>query len=138
LTADNRTFQSNGGTFRTSDRFIIEPNGDVRSVTSRLGSTFGVLPGIGDVRHSGAVNQVDSTMSAYGNARTLSPFPPFNINYMFNLKVAGSALSVSGTHDGFPSYEIWQYEVGKNAKLLYSHSETNVFDLVGCCDQVVP
>lgn len=47
-------------------------------------------------------------------------------------------MSVNGTHDGFPSYEIWIYEEGKDPRLLYGHRETNAMDLRGCCDQKVP
>jgi RHS repeat-associated protein len=136
-TADNRTFSSTGGTYRTSDRFIVQADGNVRNASSGKGKTFGILPGVGDISHSSVAAGGTTVISASMDVRTLSPWPPFNINYDFNITVAGGDVRVSGTHDGFPSYEIWAYQEGKNARLVYGHRETNVLDLRGCCDQKV-
>lgn len=136
-TTDNRTFSATGGTYRTSDRFIVQNDGRVRNSSQGVGSTFGLIPGIGIPDHFAATDGTKTTIFAATNSGTLSPWPPFNINYQFEITVEGGDVNVQGSHDGFPSYEIWVYEEGEDPRLVYGHQETNALDLRGCCDQKV-
>ena len=91
---------------------------------------------MGIVGHS-AGQAVGSTVyvGAIANARTMSPWPPFNINYEFVVAVdAEGGVQVTGSHDGFPSYEIWAYRDGREPELVYSHNEGHVGELAGSRD----
>jgi RHS repeat-associated protein len=136
-TADNRSFSGTGGSYRTSDRFIVQSDGRVRNTSQGVGSTFGFIPGIGIPNHTYAMEGTKTTIFASVDSGTLSPWPPFNINYQFEISVDGGNVSVEGSHDGFPSYEIWVYEEGKDPRMVYGHRETNAMDLRGCCDTTV-
>lgn len=139
--ADNRTFSASGGSYKTSDRFIVEPaSGAVLDDATHIGKT-GPFHGIGTIGHSQGEQFTPgvTTVGAIANARTLSPWPPFNINYSLALDVTqDGAVSVSGSHDGFPSLAIWVYRQGRAPELIYQHRETNVLDLRGCCDVKIP
>jgi hypothetical protein len=64
--ADNRTFSSSGGSYKTSDRFIIRPSTGETSWGERsIGSTFGI-PGLGLVGHSSSVAGDDWSINAGG------------------------------------------------------------------------
>jgi len=136
-TADNRGFSATGGTYRTSDRFIVQSDGRVRDVSANVGKTFGFLPGIGIPTHVSATDGTQTAIFASVDSGTLSPWPPFNINYQFEITVEAGNVSIAGSHDGFPSYEVWVYEDGKAPRLIYGHRETNALDLRGCCDKEV-
>jgi RHS repeat-associated protein len=139
--ADNRSFSATGGSYKTSDRFIVDPgSGAVLDDATKIGKT-GPFHGIGTIGHSSGEQFTSgvTTVGAIANARTLSPWPPFNINYSLALNVGrDGTVSVSGSHDGFPSLEIWVYRQGQAPQLIYQHRETNVLDLRGCCDVKVP
>ena len=76
-----------------------------------------------------------TTVNATTNSRTILPYPPANINYNLTLTVdEDGGVKVTGTHDGYPSYEIWAYREGKDPELVYQHAEGTVDELGGCCD----
>jgi hypothetical protein len=134
--ADNRTFSSSGGTYKTTDRFIVDPaSGSVSRGGGDVGNT-GRLPGIGVVAHSDGTRAGNTTIvGAIADARTLSPWPPFNINYALAIEVDGDGnVSVFGSHDGYPSYEVWVYRDGQDPKLVYKHQEGHVGQLAGSRD----
>jgi RHS repeat-associated protein len=135
--ANNRTYSSSGGGYKTSDRFIVGRNG-VRDVSSGVGNT-GPIQGVGIVRHTSTSSGDGTTIHAKGEARTMSPWPPFNIDYDLNISVSKDGkVDISGTHDGFPSYEVWAYRDGQKPELVYKHDEGHVLQLGGCCDVKVP
>lgn len=143
--ADNRGPSSSGGSFKTSDRFAVNPRTgavlDEAQPNGGVGSTAGV-PGAGFVGHSKVSSSAEGTTIAAGaDARTMSPYPPGNIDYNVNLQVSPTGdvkLLPGGSSDGFPSMEIWVYRDGQAPQLLYSKKEGNVMQLMGCCDTKVP
>jgi len=129
--------QSDGGGYKTSIRFTINPG--TGELTSRpefsLGMTAGVIPGTGAL----AVGVPQSNgmggwnVSVMGSARQ-SELPLLgNINFNLDIHVSrGGHVGVSGKHDGYPSYEVWSYPArGGTPKLVYHHDETNLLALYG-------
>lgn len=45
-----------------------------------------------------------------------------NIDYNFTIRVNRSGgVLITGTHDGFPAYELWRKKSGYSAELIWSH-----------------
>jgi hypothetical protein len=134
--SNNRTFSSSGGSYKTSDRFAVNPtSGAVSEGAQDVGAT-GPIPGIGFVAHgSGGQRGATTAVGAVANARTASPWPPFNINYSLVVRVdADGGVSVSGSHDGYPSYEVWAYRDSQEPELVYKYEEGSVLELRGSGD----
>ena len=57
--------------------------------------------------------------------------PPIGIDYHIQVNVSNDGgVAVLGTHDGYPSYEVWVHELGKDPRLAYKHeSSGNMGDL---------
>jgi len=72
------------------------------------------------------------TVAGYGKTNA-APFLPY-IDYLFSLNVSedGEVTFVGGTHDGYPSYEVWAY--GAEATNLYHHKEGWIGELAGKSD----
>ncbi|MGE0354974.1 MAG: RHS repeat-associated core domain-containing protein, partial [Gemmatimonadales bacterium] len=130
---DNRGPQSDGGTYKTSLRFSINPtNGVVRGIESDVGSTKG---------HKGyGGSSVSVESDGKGGWNLILEGEAVNgtgmgamIDYSITVNVTsdGSVAVTGGKHDGFPSYEIWSYH-GTKAKLEYYHKQSkNPFELLG-------
>ena len=134
--ADNRTFSPDGGTYKTSQRLIINLGArTVRNAGSGIGSTHGIR-GLGWVSAVTIPQSGGVLIAVRSEARTKSPWPLGNIDYIFNIRVGndGAVSLAYGSHDGFPSYEIWVYRKGKDPQLLYHHNEGNVFQLTDPLD----
>lgn len=139
--ADNRGFSANGGSYKTTDRFTVDlAGGKVTDGLTAIGQT-GPFKGIGTLGHSDGeqFSPGVTTIGAIANARTVSPWPPFNINYSLTVDVSRTgSVRVGGTHDGFPSIELWAYRLGQAPERVYGHEEGSVLKLGGCCDKKVP
>ncbi|MGH7718859.1 MAG: DUF3238 domain-containing protein, partial [Gemmatimonadaceae bacterium] len=81
---------------------------------------------------------VTLTGSAVNGARV---GPQINFNVQLHVSADGTVTTAGGSHDGFPSYEVWSYQQGADPKLIYFHdqgSNWNAFRLFGNGDTKVP
>lgn len=140
---DDRGPSSTGGSYRSSDRFIVNPVagtvGDNQSGDG-LGRTFGRFKGYGFVTHSARATAAGVTVSAGAEAMNGLGVPPYSISYDLQVSVTKDGqVTVSGSHDGFPSYEVWAYQEGKEPRMIYGHSQSdNPLDLRPPMDVTVP
>ena len=134
----------NGGGFKTSIRFTMNPR--TGRLTSRpeygIGKTMGLIPGTGALGIG--VPQSDGnggwTVAVGGSARQVEILILGNINFNINLHVSanGRVTTAGGTHDGYPSYEVWAYPAGGGANLVYYYREGQIGQLYGRGDVTVP
>ncbi|MFN2398534.1 MAG: RHS repeat-associated core domain-containing protein [Gemmatimonadaceae bacterium] len=140
---DNRGAKSDGGSYKASIRFSIDPKtGAVSGLSKDVGST-GSMKGNGSLGVSSSSDgrggwNVSLTGSAT-NGVGVGPSIDFNIN----LRVSGDGevSTAGGSHDGFPSYEVWAYQGRSDPRLVYSHdqgSNWNFVRLFGNSDTKVP
>jgi len=61
--------------------------------------------------------------------------PLFFINYAFNINISsdGNVSVTAGAHDGYPSYEVWEYGTG-DPRRVYHHKEGWIGELAGTGD----
>jgi len=140
---DNRGPSANGGTYKTSTRFSIDPaSGSISGLQNDIGYTGGKkgMGGLDVTRVSdgnGGWNLTLTGSAVNGTGRGAM------IDYNINLHVDkdGGVTTAGGAHDGFPSYEIWVYKPGTDPSLLYDHnqgSRINFLKLFGSSDTKVP
>ena len=140
---DNRSFASNGGTYRTSDRFTVKTSTGAVSGNysgNGIGKTFGRFQGTGHVGHTSTSTDNGTTVNASAHALNGLHAPPLGIDYHLQIDVSKDGkVRVSGTHDGYPSYEGWVYEEGKDPRLVHKHeSSGNMGDLAPPEEITVP
>jgi RHS repeat-associated protein len=133
---DGRGPSGNGGSFKTSQRFSIDPrSGSLSGVQQHIGRTLGV-PGGGvlvttQVSGDGAGGW-NLTVGGHATSALVPSGLDIDFGFKLNISANGQVTVTGGQHDGFPSYEIWVYpQGGDDAKRIYYHSEGNFFELVG-------
>ncbi len=140
---DNRGPSANGGTFKTSIRFSIDPKtGAMSGLSKQIGYTHGhhgagtlSVSEASDGKGGWALNLRGSAV----NGTHVGPKIDFDVNV--HVSGDGSVSTAGGSHDGFPSYELWSYSNGQDPKLVYSFdqgSKWNALRLFGCCDTKMP
>jgi hypothetical protein len=141
---DKRGPSANGGTYKTSIRFSIDPsNGKISGLSTDIGYTAGKkgIGGLDVTRVSDGKEGWDLTLTGSAvNGTGKGAMIDYNIN--LHVDAEGGVSLTGGSHDGFPSYELWEYQQGAAPKLLYDFnqgSSVNALKLFGCCDtKVVP
>jgi RHS repeat-associated protein len=123
---DNRGAQSNGGTYKTSMRFSIDPKtGIIRGIEHDIGSTHGhkgfggtdVSPAKSDGHGGWNVTTSASAVNGTGYG------PMIDYSVTLNVSKDGKVTVAGGNLDGFPSVEVWSYDKAGKA--------TNVMDYDG-------
>jgi hypothetical protein len=66
------------------------------------------------------------TISMSGSARNGEGVGPA-IDFQINVHVGfdGNVTMAGGSHDGFPSYEVWVYKDGQQTENIYYHDQGN-------------
>lgn len=121
----------------THDALVDRNNGELvdSGYNTRVTELFGrewdsVFDGFSEgVRNTGDSVIVDMT----GKTGSLFMFG-IEINYDLSLRFnrTSGTWSVSGTHDGFPSYV-----VTVDGVMIYNHNQGSLSQLLGCCDAEV-
>jgi len=135
---DRRGPRSDGGSYKSSIRFSIDPGtGAVSGAFTDVGKTAG-LKGAGSLTVGDAVSdgQGGWNIPVSGSVVNGARVGP-RIDFSLTINVTeGGAVSVSGKHDGFPSYELWSYSAN-GASLDYFYDQEryrNAFRLFGSGD----
>lgn len=126
---DNRGPSANGGTYRASQWFWHDPNGDFQSRTDPGTSTFGPFRMKGNQGPSSAKESTCGNCKTYTITNNTSNgfFPNGSIAPYANANVTitecdGKVVSVSGSHTPYPNVEIWQYGNGA-PQLIYNYNK---------------
>lgn len=141
---DGRDPMSAGGTYKTSIRFSIDPaTGYISGSRRDIGKTFGLVPGVGDLKLERAQSDGRGGWMVWmvGSARqVLAPWlGDINFDVRVHIDQYGTVRTAGGSHDGFPSFELWSYpEYGGSPTLVYHRAETTPSDLYGCCGVAIP
>jgi RHS repeat-associated protein len=133
--ADNRGSRSDGGTYRTSVRLRYDPAaGTLTGESHRIGKTLGFLPAWG----RSTASAEGGTVMVEGWGMNTFALPPWHIDYAFSFNISKSGdVELTGyAHEGYPSYEVWIYEEGKQPRRIYYHREQNLRDLRGDKDDI--
>jgi RHS repeat-associated protein len=140
-TGDDREFSSSGGSYRTGDRFSVDPStgsvGPNQLGVEAMGTTYGIFRGSGSIFHGKVQNGSENTgIVAMGMALNGLTVPPVYINYSMSISVSksGDVSVTGGTHDGFPSYEVWVYREGKKPQMVYGYNQGYIWELAGDSD----
>ena len=135
---DNRPSSSRDGSYKTSQRFSIDPfTGVISGTREDIGRTRG-SEGRGTLQVSEAASDGSGgwNVMVSGNASSSALPSVFAIDHSINLNISstGEVTTTGGTHDGFPSYEIWIYPREGTPMRIYYHREGNFFELLGSGD----
>jgi hypothetical protein len=100
-----------------------------------VGTTLGVA-GAGDVGVGGAADGEGGWVAtAAGSAKSRGVFWNLdNIDFSISVHVDadGNVSIAGGSHDAFPSFEVWAYDAEGNATRVYHHADTGkLSDLKG-------
>jgi hypothetical protein len=108
-------------------------SGEVVSSTHKTGVTrlFGWAFGSRGDGFSVDTSGTGDSLTVNMTGQTASKFFPFWINYDLDLRFDPSSgrWSVSGTHDGYPSYV-----VTADGVVIYDYHQGSIGQLLGCCD----
>jgi hypothetical protein len=104
-----------------------------------MGRTWGLRShgGVG-VSDAGQTENGWSVSVAMVGVRSALLPKPLDIDALFIVNVsADGVVSVTGSHDGFPSYDVWVYPEQGEPYRAYGHTEGSFFSLGGKKDKVV-
>lgn len=136
---DNRGPSSNGGSYKTSIRFSIDPaNGKISGLQTGIGA--GGFGGVDVTRKSDGKGGWNLTLTGSAvNASGKGAMIDYNI--ALHVSGDGAVTTAGGAHDGFPSYEVWVYPSGGEPSRAYYHDPGNFLNflrLFGNSDTRVP
>jgi RHS repeat-associated protein len=139
---DGRGPNHHGGSYKAQASFSIDPRtGKISGIEPLIGRTWFVR-GSGGVVVSPAVRDRQGEWQvriSVANVESAMVPPWWDIDADLTIHVsANGEVNVSGSHDGFPSYDVWMYPTTGNARLIYTHKERKFTDLGGEMDKVVP
>jgi RHS repeat-associated protein len=141
---DNRGPSATGGTYKSSISFSFDPrSGTMSGVSTDIGYTKGKKgTGFLDVSASADPTTGAWTISMSGSAKNGEGVGPA-IDFEINLHVGfdGNVTMAGGSHDGFPSDEVWVYKDGQQPQNIYYHDQgnrTNIRKLFPPNDKTVP
>jgi hypothetical protein len=125
---DNRGPSSDGGSYRASQWFGDDANGNFESRTDPGTSTFGPFQMKGNQGPSSATESSCGNCKTYtvSNSTSNGFFPNGHIAPYATTKITikvcdGKVVSVSGSHTRYPNLEIWAYGNGQ-PQLIYNYS----------------
>ncbi|MDZ4862278.1 MAG: RHS repeat-associated core domain-containing protein [Gemmatimonadota bacterium] len=132
---DGRGPRSDGGTYKTSHRFSVDPSsGKMTGLQQGVGATKGQA-GIGELMVSPVRQTKDGghSVSVTGNAMSVDMPPGMDITYSFDVNISkdGKVSVTGGEFDGFPSFEIWAYPEKGKPQLVKFYGESNITALGG-------
>ncbi len=156
---DNRGPRPNAASYRTEQSAIIETDPNISanpllSSSSAVGTTVGIFPsleapyttvesGQSEPTFSLSVSRTDANSGnnavinlsgSAGNPLVAAPASLKNIDYQFQLTITPTkdgrfTIGVSGSHDAFPSYEIYVTPQGGKATQVYQFNpKTGMFE----------
>jgi RHS repeat-associated protein len=140
---DNRGPRGDGGSYKTSQRFSVDPASGAQSgYQENVGATMGTV-GIGgfSISPSRPTEGGGFTVSVSGNAMSVDMPPGADITYSFDIHVSadGKVSVTGGEFDGYPSFEIYAYGPDGNARRIAYYPEGNITALGGDTERkVVP